>query len=282
MKKLKSLLWLLLLLQTCWLPADQPGVMLAIPYQQLASRSDINVADYLVSEKLDGVRARWDGSKLVSRNGNIFAAPDWFTAGFADKVMDGELWSSRGEFQTIASIVLKKTPHPDWRRVKFWIFDLPLQHVMFAERVEQMQQLVDASNSPYLRMIEQVSVADNFQLMQKLDQAVAQNAEGLMLHKKTALYQNGRSNDLLKLKKYQDAEATVLAYKAGKGKFKGMLGSLKVASDSGAIFYVGSGFSDVQRKNPPAVGSRITFRYQGLTNKGIPRFPVFLRIRSAE
>ena len=97
---------------------------------------------------------------------------------------------------------------------------------------------------------------------------------GGMLHKKTALYKKGRSNDLLKLKPYTDAEATVL-YKEGKGKFSKMVGS-------GIVFYIGSGLSDAQRKNPPPVGSRVTFRYQGFTKKGIPRFPVFLHIRGEE
>ena len=103
-----------------------------------------------------------------------------------------------------------------------------------------------------------------------------------MLHHKEAVYRSGRSGDLLKLKRFDDAEAVVLGYKPGKGKYQGMVGSLKVRSRDGREFYIGSGLNNAQRRQPPAIGSVVTYRFQGLTNNGLPRFAVFLRERKVE
>lgn len=244
--------------------------------------SDIDVKNYLVSEKLDGVRARWNGKNLISRNGKIFDAPVWFTANFPQEVLDGELWSKRKDFENISAIARKKGATQVWKELKFWIFDLPLEDANFETRVKKMQTIVQKTNSSYLQMIKQISYGNDLELMQTFEKIIEEGGEGLMLHKKSAFYKKGRSNNLLKLKQYLDAEATVLGYKAGKGKYQGMMGSLQVKSDTGIIFFIGSGFTDEQRKNPPSIGSRVTFRYQSFTKNAIPRFPVFLRVRTEE
>lgn len=112
-----------------------------------------------------------------------------------------------------------------------------------------------------------------------LDDVVKKGGEGLMLHRADSLYHSGRSDDLLKLKPWQDAEATVIEILPGKGKFSGMMGSLLVKDQSGHIFRIGTGFSNDERRSPPPVGSVITFKFTGTTKKGLPRFASFLRIR---
>ena len=59
-------------------------LLFASPPIQLATKfhKDINIQDYWISEKLDGVRAYWNGKQLISRQGNIFTAPTWFTEEF--------------------------------------------------------------------------------------------------------------------------------------------------------------------------------------------------------
>jgi len=101
-----------------------------------------------------------------------------------------------------------------------------------------------------------------------------------MLHHQSGLYHSGRSQDLLKLKPYTDAEAIIIGYRSGKGKFTDKMGAVKVKTLTGEIFFIGSGFSDKDRENPPPLNSLITFRHQGYTDSGIPRFAVFIRIRS--
>lgn len=255
--------------------SEKPAVMLAKIYAQATKP----VSEYWISEKLDGVRARWDGQQLVSRGGNVFAAPAWFTAGFPPTPLDGELWSARGEYEKISSITSRHNAHEGWRAIKLMVFDLPAHGGAFSARVADMRRLVADNPSPYLAMIEQYRLPNNQALQQQLAAIVAANGEGLMLHHQAAVYRQGRSGDLLKLKQFTDAEATVLGYKPGKGKYQGLVGSLAVQDARGKTFYIGSGLSDAQRATPPPIGAIITFRHQGLTANGVPRFPVFIRVR---
>ena len=101
-----------------------------------------------------------------------------------------------------------------------------------------------------------------------------------MLHRQNAFYHSGRSDDVLKVKPFEDADAVVIDYKAGKGKNTGLMGAIKVRMDNGKEFYIGSGFTQQQRKNPPLIGSLVTYRYQGFTQDEIPRFAVFVRQRN--
>lgn len=248
---------------------------------QLASRyqGEVDIQQYLVSEKLDGIRARWTGTHLITRNGNIIHAPHWFTENWPDQVLEGELWTQHGEFERIASIVLRRQPDERWRTVTMRLFDLPDEDRVFADRVRKMSDVVRAANSPYLRMIPQRVFTSVEAMERHLDEVIASGGEGLMLHHKQSIYQHGRNPHLLKLKRYEDAEAKVVAQLPGKGQFKGMMGSLLVKTLDGTQFKIGSGFSHNERLNPPPPGSWITFKYYGLTRNGIPRFASFLHIR---
>lgn len=241
--------------------------------------SSIDVNQYWISEKLDGVRARWDGQYLISRGGHQLKAPQWFTANFPKQVLDGELWIARGKYQQTVAIVSKHKPHSGWKKIKFMVFDIPNHSGSFNDRVSAMHSLSTQAHNAYLGIIKQFQLNSQTELMQLLDNITQQGAEGLMLHHKAALYQQGRSNKLLKLKRFTDAEAVVMGYRAGKGQFTGKMGAVRVKTALGKVFYIGSGFSHQQRAHPPAIGSIISFRYQGKTDSGIPRFAVFLRVR---
>jgi DNA ligase-1 len=255
--------------------STRPEIQLSVAY-----KANINVSEYWVSEKLDGIRARWDGRQLISRGGKLFHPPAWFVAYFPAEALDGELWMERGSFEKTASVVLTDQPTADWRRVRFMLFDLPEHPGNFSERIKRMQKTVILIDSPYLAVVPQFRVNTQEELMQKLDEFVAAGAEGLMLHHQDAVYQTERNPHLLKLKKYQDAEATVLAHNQGKGKYKNMLGSILVEIENGIKFKIGSGFSDIQRLNPPPIGSVITFKFFGETANNIPRFASFIRMKA--
>lgn len=257
--------------------STKPELMLADIYRQ-----GIDISRYRVSEKLDGVRARWDGAHLISRGGHVFAAPEWFTKGFPAIPLDGELWMGRGRYEEVSSIVRIQQPHDGWRNVRLMIFDLPAHGGTFDQRVIAMNRVMIESDSPYLAIIEQQHVGSEEDLLKWLHTVIEQGGEGLILHRETAYYASGRSQDLLKFKLFTDAEATVIGYRPGKGQFAGQTGSLIVRTDQGVTFSIGSGLSHEQRRHPPPLQSRVTFRYQGLTKNGIPRFPVFLRIRDEE
>lgn len=270
--------WLCCLM--CFMPMTwgaTPKLMLANSYHE-----DINVTDYWVSEKLDGVRAYWNGTQLISRQGNVFAAPDWFTADFPKIPLDGELWMGRGTFETLSGAVRKTTPvDSEWRAIRLMVFDMPEQAGDFNQRLETLRRMFAQKHSPYITLVAQEKLPSQKALMARLDEVVNAGGEGLMLHLGSAPYRGVRSDDLLKLKRFEDAEATVLAHIAGTGKYQGMMGALLVQTSAGVQFKIGTGFSDAQRKNPPPIGSDITYRYRSITSKGVPRFASFMRIRTS-
>ena len=252
-----------------------PPVMLATSYE-----AGVDVQAYWVSEKLDGVRGRWDGRRLWTRGGHEIDAPGWFTAGWPRVPMDGELWMGRGRFDEVSGVVrARDADDTDWRRVKFMVFDLPAHGGPFQARVLHMRSLLDDADIAWLQPVRQFQVGDVAELDGRLDRIVDAGGEGLMLHHRDALYRAGRSDDLLKYKPYQDAEALVVGHTAGRGKYRGMLGALIVERADGLRFRLGSGFTDAQRADPPARGSYVTYRFNGLTGNGVPRFARFLRVR---
>ncbi len=244
------------------------------------AHSDIDPTPYLISEKYDGVRALWDGKTLRSRAGNVIAAPAWFIAKLPKKSLDGELWIARGQFEKLSGCVRKITPQDDeWRQIKYMVFELPDAEGTFAERYENLKKLVAQSNFSQLVVVEQFRLADNAALQRKLAEIVREGGEGLMLHRADAPYITGRNDALLKLKPLDDAEATVIGYVAGKGKYEGKMGALQVETADGKRFQIGTGFTDVVRANPPAIGTLVTYTYRGLTKNGLPRFASYWRVR---
>lgn len=273
----RSLLILLLGL-VCAMPvaADEaPALMLAGRYSEA-----VDPAGYWVSEKLDGVRAYWDGSRLRFRSGQPIAAPRWFIAALPAQPLDGELWLGRRRFEQLSGIVRQQIPDDEaWRGVRYMLFDLPGARGSFTERIGQMDVIVKRAGVPWLQRVEQVRVADRSALQRRLAVVVDGGGEGLMLHHADAHWTAGRGDAVLKLTPWLDAEARVVGHVPGKGRLTGMLGALELEAADGRRFRVGSGFTDAQRRDPPAPGSVVTYRYRELTAKGLPRFPHFLRVR---
>ena len=255
-----------------------PDVLLAFN-----APANIDPAGYLVSEKLDGVRALWDGKALRFRSGRAIAAPTWFIAKLPETALDGELWIARGTFDTLSGIVRKTQPvDAEWQQVKYMVFELPAYENLatrpFEQRSAQLQTVVQNAAWPQLQAIEQFKVANRATLQGKLQDIVQGGGEGLMLHLASAPVMVGRSQVLLKLKAVQDAEAVVVGYVSGKGKYKGLTGALEVKTATGQRFKLGTGLTDGQRKSPPAIGSTVTYSYRDLTPSGKPRFASFLRV----
>jgi DNA ligase 1 len=240
----------------------------------------LDPAPYLVSEKLDGVRAYWDGQNLRFRSGLPIAAPDWFIAGLPKTPLDGELWLGRGRFDELSGSVRKKLPvEAEWRQLRYMIFDLPGASGSFAERAQGINTLITEAQQPWLQAVSQTHQPDAAGLQALLNQTVKEGGEGLVLHRANALWSPGRSDALLKLKPMPDDEARVLAHLPGKGKHAGRMGALLLRMPDGQQFALGTGFSDAQRADPPPVGALVTYRYSDRTPKGLPRFASFLRVQ---
>lgn len=252
-----------------------PALLLANVY-----RPGVSLRDYWLSEKYDGLRGFWDGQRLLTRGGEVIAAPGWFTAGWPAEPLEGELWIGRGRFEETLSTVRQPTPDEDaWRRVRFMVFDLPAQPGRFTERIQIYQTLVRQLDRPWVQAVAQEHVSSHAELLARLEQTVKNGGEGLMLHRGDSLYRAERNDDLLKVKTHEDSEARVLQHLPGQGRHTGRLGALMVETPEGVRFPLDTGFTEAQREHPPAVGEWVTYRFRGINDSGVPRFASFVRLR---
>ncbi len=253
----------------------------AAPPLLLAERWDTaqDLAGWWMSEKLDGVRAYWDGRAFLSRLGNPFHAPDWFLAGLPETPLDGELWIGRKAFQKTVGVVRRQDRSDHWKEVTFVAFDAPAAPGPFEDRLATIRDHVARHRPPHVRALEHVPCGGLDHLKGELARVEALGGEGLMLRQPGSGYEVGRSTTLLKVKSFRDAEARVVEHLAGAGRHKGRLGALLAELPDGTRFAVGTGLSDAERKSPPPVGSTITFRYQELSDGGVPRFPSYVGAR---
>ncbi len=247
----------------------EPPLLLAHPWDNLQ-----DLTGWWMSEKLDGVRAFWDGERIVSRKGNAFFAPEWFRERLPKVPLDGELWAGRKQFQRCVSIVRSGGESQRWKDISYVVFDSPGLEGAFEERTEKLQELLADTEGASLHPHTRCEGVDH--LRAELKRVEELGGEGLMLRQPGSRYEAGRSWTLLKVKSFFDAEARVVGHQAGAGRHEGRLGALLVQLENGTRFAVGTGFSDAERRNPPAIGALITFRYQELTDAGVPRFPSYV------
>ncbi len=253
--------------------AAHPGapVLLAEPWD-----GQLDPTDWWMSEKLDGVRAYWDGKQFLSRLGNLYHAPDWFISGLPSHPLDGELFLARKSFQKTVSIVRRQDKSDHWKQLRFLIFDAPSQPGTFEDRLKALQSLPSLSHAAVHLHTRCTGLSA---LKEELTRIESLGGEGLMLRQPQSMYVVGRSATLLKVKSFRDDEAVVVAHQAGTGRHKGRLGALLVRLADGTEFSIGTGFSDLERENPPPVGATVLFRYQELSDGGVPRFPSFSSVR---
>lgn len=269
-----------------WMPAagvpSDPAVGIAtrLPLAQ-DWPTGMSPTGFLVSEKLDGVRAYWDGRQLWTRGGRVLAAPAWFLAGLpAGVALDGELWLGRGRFEAVSALLRRREPDPaGWQALSYRVFDLPDAPGGYAQRQQALRALVEQQGFAPLVAVAQWEVADAAALQQQLEALCSQGAEGLMLQRADAPRLAGRGGPFYKLKPLRDAEAVVIGYTPGRGRHAGRIGALRVRNQEGLEFLLGTGLSDAERADPPAVGQVVTYTYRGLTRHGRPRFAAFLRLR---
>ena len=252
---------------------------------------------WYLSEKYDGYRAIWNGKDFVSRAGNIFATPEWFRMWMPPSiVLDGELFLGRECFED-CGLFRRKTPNDEeWLKsnVKYQVFDCPGHPGLFEERQKYIKDLIQKrcqcnvtagtiKTSCPMVLTKQIKVKNEDDVMKRFNALVKKGAEGVMLRAPNSPYEAKRTSYLLKVKQLFDAECRIIGYKPGTGKYKNMLGAFKceLIKDTKIKFDI-SGMDDETRKNymkTHKVGTIVTFTYMGLSNSGIPRHPVYQRIR---
>jgi DNA ligase-1 len=254
-----------------------PPVLLALSYADLAP--PIDPAGWWMSEKLDGVRAWWDGKGFLSRLGNRYLAPEWFVAKLPAFPLDGELWLGRKQFQRCVSIARRQDRHDSWRELRYVVFDAPDPAAPFEERLERCRSWAERERPPHAEVHPHAPCRDREHLAAELARVEALGGEGLMLRQPGSAYVAGRSTTLLKVKNFRDAEARVIGHTKGSGRHQGRVGALEVELANGVRFAIGTGLSDAERESPPPLGAIVTFRYQELSTDGVPRFPTYVGVR---
>jgi len=244
-----------------------------------AYTSKEEISGWVMSEKLDGIRGFWNGKKLLTRKGLPLNPPSWFIKNFPGFELDGELWSKRGDFEFIQSTVLDKNPGNGWKKITYNIFEVPNGKGGFLSRLNKARAWFEIHKNNHIRLIPQIRVKDKSELDLFLDRIQSQGGEGVVVKDPEIPYHTGRSAHVLKVKKFSDMEGMVIGLNKGKGKYETMMGSLTLKLKNEIVFKLGTGFTDQNRKNPPSIGTIVTFKYYGFTKNGIPKFASFLRVR---
>lgn len=281
--------------------------------------------DWYISEKYDGVRAVWNGSNFISRQNKKYNAPEWFKNIMPPgRSLDGELHCGKGGFQLATGITRHLIPNDkDWTKIIFQVFDVPdpnLVNIPFSERIPHIKDLVEESCIKWnliqlpqdcvkpktcpLQMADQILIKDMNSAYKIYKESILAGAEGVMLRKPDSKYEFKRSKTLLKWKPVLDSEAVVIDYNEGAGKYKGFLGTFKVALindqtkeiDKTKIFnlsgrltehfrkqykFTNGKISSLPKKNDiyPFKDDIVNFTFMEYTNDGIPRQPIFQRVR---
>lgn len=252
--------------------AKSPNLMLLEQYKNQ------NIEGWVMSEKLDGVRGFWNGKQLLSRQGYPLNPADYFIKDFPPFAIDGELFSDRGEFESISATVRGSEPK-GWYKLKLYVFDVPNEKGDLYKRLDRLKNYLKLHPTPYIEIVNQIPIQDKNHLQRFFNQVQELGGEGVVVRNPNANYIQGRSAQILKFKAVQDEECVVIAHHQGKGKYMGKLGAITCENKRGK-FKIGSGFSDQEREVPPPIGTKITYKYRGLTSMGKPRFATYWRVRS--
>lgn len=247
-------------------------------YQPL---KETELQQFLMSEKFDGVRGIWNGKSLQTRKENVIVAPKFWIQNFPPFILDGELWLRHNAFEETLSIVSSAIPKEEqWRQITFQIFDVRgvCEDCTLQERLQLLREYLERNPNPFIQIIPQIPIQNRAHLEEYYQGILRQGGEGVILRN------NAIPNLGYKLKPFVDSECVVVDYTQGKGKFAGKMGAVVCEAEilgEKKQFKIGSGFSQSERENPPKIGTMITYKYQGYTKNGIPRFPVFLRVRGS-
>jgi len=254
-------------------------------------KGDTDPTGWHMSEKLDGMRAYWTGTRMLSRNGNPIAIPDWLEILLPPTPLDGELWLGRGRFQDLVSVARKNTPRdPRWTDVQYLVFDAPQTPGGCEERFAALRKTVQTACRKWKRkgpcplvFVEQTVCRSRADLQRFHRQITALGGEGAMIRAPGSPYSRSRTSELLKVVTSIRDEAEITGHTEGTGRNRGRLGAYQARLlDSGTAFKVGTGISDDERDNPLPLGTIITVEYKEKTNAGVPRHPRLIGPRNYE
>ncbi len=246
-----------------------------------------DLTGWLMSEKLDGVCAKWDGQKLWTRSGRQLNPPQWWTDRLPNFPLHGELWGGRGRFQSTSGTVRRTAEDKEWQNIRLAVFNTDWNEMApFEQRIAMAAAVIHALEPNTVAFIvAQRPIESMQQAMKWYQEVTAQGAEGIVMVNPQAPYIDGRSTHAQRHVPLTRREATVTGHQPGQGAHLGRMGALLVTAEINGQqvnFRIGTGFSNKQRENPPAIGAVITVAHRGLTDSGVPRFPAFVGVRDYE
>jgi len=219
---------------------------------------DENPEGWFMSEKLDGIRAYWDGEQFWSKNASIINVPESFKAGLPTYPLDGELWSGYGEDDLtvfhIKQTCRKKIVHSDWTKIKFYVFDAPKIEATYDKRHFFLQNNIPKFGNPNIFLIPMQKCNGKEHLQNHLEEIINKSGEGIMIYNPNSLYLPGRTKNVLKVKKYFECYVTFLklcekSYKVLCEQENGEKNYIKCSTE----FY----------RNPPTAGEKFLIRHLG-------------------
>lgn len=248
-----------------------------------------------VQPKLDGIRCialmMFGECTLYSRNGKVITSMPHIVkqieAVFQDTsiILDGELYNHQMSFEDLISRVKRKSLHPDYKDVQFHIFDVICSHGTFQQRfVDHFYCGYPKSELSCIQVVSTHLVECKDGIEELLHNYEGLGYEGVMIRLCNRIYSCGRTSDLLKVKNMHDSEFEICGYKEGKGKLKGTLGSFRCINGVGEEFNVKMAVPDRYLRQmwilrDEHIGQMLTVKYQEFTKRGVPRFPIGLRIQ---
>jgi ATP-dependent DNA ligase len=257
----------------------------------------------LVQPKYDGTRTiaicgLKEGPCLFSRQRKAYAHLEHIQAIVRKLpkglILDGELFTTKAHFQTIVGLAKKKTLTEE-DRVQHNLLELHCYDIVdatkpFTERYAMLQDVFRSHAAiigTTLQLCPTREVAKESDLKPAHDAYVAAKFEGLMIRNKAGLYAIGnRSNDLLKMKEFEDDEFRIIGFYEADGAEKGCV-MWRCITPKGVEFGcrpegTREDRQELFKHGSDYVGKMLTVRFQELTPDGVPRFPVGVTIRDYE
>ena len=250
--------------------------------------------------KLDGIRCIVKSDGMWTRTGKrIISAPHIYEAlkeifeYKPDMIFDGELYADKyaNDFNAIVSLVKKTKPTPQDLKdsakvIEYHIYDLPSCDMDFKMRWLNLTHNEKALPS-CCKLVSTVPVFNEGEVQKRYEEYVAQGYEGQMLRVGDSMYENKRSNSLLKHKSFIDEEYEIVGVEEGGGNLTGMVGALVFESKQGDKFTasVNGGWDFLKqlwKERKTLIGKDATIKYFNITPDGKPRFPKVTAIRDYE
>ena len=274
--------------------------MLAAKYFGLKKKQvdEIFKDNVYIQPKLDGIRCIVTKDGMFSRHGKeIISAPhirrslEGVFEQYPDLILDGELYNHdlNEDFNQIISLARKTKPtEEDLRmseqKIQYWIYDLPSCPEDFHTRNWELTKIwvenEDAFNK-YCVCVETHSVFSDEEVQHRLEDYLDHGYEGAIVRLNKP-YENKRTNSLLKVKKFEDEEFTILDIEEGRGNLAGKAGRIIVDVDgkrvSAGLKFSHDDAAEIWQHKQYYIGRKATIKYFNRTPDGSLRFPKCIQI----